>query len=145
MFDENWMTGKENKPIDSVEDALMALSANLHCSGVSCKECAMHMYDKTDGRCGQTRNNATKFLVNELLGDLELGGAKGVERQQIIYEHLFDRFGGLAFKKRDEPQDDVPRDGTCATCVRSKMHTSGIYWCESFGFCYRFDDGKMDE
>lgn len=143
MFDEKYMESHD-KPIDSIEDAMMILLTERNCSGVDCDECAIRMYAKS-GDCGVVVNKAREFLdIRE----------NPLEAQEKIYGALL---GGTKKLRRSPPQKSprerptLVRANTCAGCLHSKMHSSGILFCESFhnfvhegGFCYRHEHGNME-
>lgn len=76
MFDEKWMNGTEDKPIETIEDALFLLASYRFCGGARCKTCVMHMYDHKDGNCGHRMDECVDFLFNKFGIERE-GGEKG--------------------------------------------------------------------
>lgn len=143
MFDEKWMKGKEDKPIETIEDAMMVMIAHNFCSGVNCKDCFMHQYNHENNNCGATRNKALEFIYKHFGMEVKKGD-RGLAGQEKVYKALFENgcLGKLSGKK-EEPKRSG--NGTCEGCYFSKMHTSGIRWCEKFhnfvhedGYCYRF-------
>lgn len=148
MFDEKWMK-EGGKPIESVADVGLILCA---CDNFGCKKCARNMYRPKGVELGGTeacqgvKAEAAKFL-GELLG-------RDVKVEQV--ELVFALAEAMALEKPKQPGlpckvIDTPLEERCSTCTRSKMHPSGIRYCESFGnfvhedgFCYRYEDGKME-
>lgn len=128
MFDEKYMQSHD-KPVESVEDALFIMTARQFCGGTPCSKCALIMYGED---CSAVKDKANKILGVD-------GKGNGDKKQQVMYEMIFEK--GL--QKPEEPEQTCK--GTCAECYFSKMHTSGIRWCEKFCnfvhedvYCYRF-------
>ena len=139
MYDKKWMKSKEDKPIDTIEDALMVIVANLMCAG-GCNKCAMHMYDHSDSKCGTTKDKAMRFLC-EACGAEYDKLQESSKRVQLVYEQLFVK--GVKISAKAEPETACK--GTCEHCFSSEMHVSGIRWCKSFGnfvhdngYCYKY-------
>ena len=104
-----------------------------------CHECAINMYDHNNNKCIKIRKTAEAFLRKKYGFDFV-----GLNAQEFLYNKIF-------LEQTTSDAQEQPK-GTCSACIHSKMHSSGILWCESFGnfvhedgFCYRFDDGNMEK
>ena len=154
MFDEKWMDGSTDKPIETVEDAVIIAVARATCNNVdSCKYCAIHMYDHSNHLCREVSGKAEDVLrANGIHLDIDdLDDEDGECVQELVYDYIH-KIGAFAGKPKPEPEPEKPScDGTCSTCLHSRMHTSGILFCKSFGnfvhedgFCYRFASDKIE-
>lgn len=136
---KEWMKGEEDKPIDSLEDAVMILAARQNCNAGGCDSCPIHAYDHTDLKCGERTCEALVFIT----------GSKENVFTYCESRNLRKNLVNAPFKKR---QALKKMQGTCATCLFSQMHPCGIRFCKSWhnfthedGFCYRYDDGKIED
>lgn len=132
MFDKKYLGDGNSKEIESEAEAIAILMKDRYCSHIgNCKDCPLSMYEpKEVATCSVVWTKALQFLgIDEHL--------RGTE--------IFD----LLEKKASGRKELC--EGTCEGCLHSKEHTSGLLFCESFhnfthkeGFCYRFEDGKME-
>lgn len=131
----------QSKKVETIEDALFVIGCSDKCGSVCCSECGIRLYAR-DGDCDSARDSAREFMMEQAFEGYrnELTGLRGIDAQSKLYEIIFER-GGC--KPQVEPEKSCAR--TCAECLHSRMHSSGILWCDSFhnfvhedGYCYRF-------
>lgn len=144
MFDKKYMDSRD-KPLESIEDALMVIAAKENCGGVNCSECALTMYGNG---CGTYVDKAYKILFERF--GIRFG-KHGLTTQQSVYDQIF-RAGKVKEVTWVIPSGAV-RTGkeTCETCQHSRMAESGIRFCGHFfnfvhkdGFCYKYKPVKME-
>lgn len=140
MFDEKYMK-EGGKEFESLVEALLVLRC---CSGFSCRECYRNMFRDVgtmrggEEACGvhhKARDYITKITGKNCDNDRELVISS--------YELIMNKAPKVEIKEEG--------DKTCANCLHSQMHTSGIRFCHSFGnfvhedgFCYRWKSDKIE-
>ena len=148
MYDKKYLEN-EVKPIETVEQAkAILIIAELHCGG--CAKCPVRMYETSKGStCGATKTKARKFLEEHGIDHDEVIERARQNPKDVRAEYYDYLVSGS--KEESVEQRKQKCKGTCAACINSKMHSSGILWCDSFynfvhedGFCYRYVDAKLE-
>lgn len=140
MYDKKYLEEGNVKEIATVEDALLILATERICG--SCRECPVRMYEASKGGdCNRTLDKARKFLAKHYGTDTDKDGWKNVVSKELC-AHL---------GSNHTQTDEEACEGTCATCLSSDMHPSGIRFCHSWhnfthddGFCYRYKSDKIE-
>jgi len=137
MFDEKYndFVHNHNKPMDTLEDAIMYLVGKKVCG--SCSLCPAQMYEDV---CSEKWEEAIKIATNAL-GNVSPESEKDIANE-ILYTYLFEK-----------KQKANPKDARCDQCAHSFMRECGIRWCKRFGnfvhengYCYRYEPSdKMEE
>lgn len=148
MFDEKYMKSQD-KPLETVEDALAYVFYHLNCSGVACSNCGCAMYGAEDGRCAKLRRKAGEILGVVFNTNGKALVNNGEEGQKAVYEaYCAGKFSVLAAA----PAKSEETSGTCEACIHSVKHSSGILFCKSFGnfthadgHCYRYEPKEGGE
>lgn len=141
--------------VESLKEAIALILAHDRCNGQDCRCCPMNVDRNGHPSSGECEGNMDR--VDEYW-EKRFGVKyfyKSVHKDDPARE-AYDLIIGLGSgkPKEDEPKKEERKEEakTCETCLHSDMHPSGILFCKSFhnfvhenGFCYRHDDGKMDE
>lgn len=134
--------------VENLREAIALIVARGLCERQACSTCPMNV--NKDGKPGNRECDNNKRRVDVFLGK-RLGMKYFFEKgkkdpARIAYDFVM----GLDLDK-EKPKEN-PKAGTCATCLFSQMHTSGILFCKSWhnfthddGFCYRYDGGKIED
>lgn len=143
MFDEKYLNTGNVKKIETVEQAKAILAITKICKG--CEECPVRMYEPRKGSsCSEVQKSATNFLKKAGV-PVPVVNAKGI---------LADVYNRIACPTMEESKEATAiSNRSCAGCMNAELHSSGIYWCKSFGnfvhadgYCYRFvTSAKMEE
>lgn len=137
----------KNREVESLKEAIALIVAHDACSSQSCDTCPMNA-DRNgnpgNGECGGNKRRVDKFWKKRFGVNYFNGRPKDSARA------AYDFIMGSDLDK--EKPKEKPKAGTCATCLFSQMHPSGIRFCKSWhnfthnnGFCYRYDDGKIED
>ena len=136
---KEWMKGEEDKPIDSLEDAVMILAARQNCDADVCDSCPIHAYDHADNKCAERTVKALAFITGSKENVFTYYKSKNFRKDLV----------NASFKKSQELKK---MQGTCDTCLSSQMHPSGIRFCDYWhnfthedGFCYRYKSDKIED
>lgn len=137
IYDKKWFEHR-SKPMETLEDALCYVAGRLNCG--DCSGCPVHLY-----HTGCTNsNNHNKEIARKAMKLL------GADIDFSSDEKMYASINAMEGKVRTSKQS--AKKGTCATCLFSQMHTSGILFCKSWhnfthddGFCYRYDGGKIED
>lgn len=132
IYDKKWLKNHD-KPMETVEDALCYVAGRMNCG--NCSECPVHLY-----HIGCSSPDMRAKAMKILGADIDFSSD----------EKMYASINAMEGKVRTSKQS--AKKGTCATCLFSQMHPSGIRFCKSWhnfthddGFCYRYDDGKIED
>lgn len=138
IYKEEW--GHKQKPLETIEDAVIILSAGFICTKLTgCENCPVYCYERAErkgGDCSNTKESAIRFLR-------EKGAIYDVGKKEF------------AFRPEITPHKEIPKqpphtsqkDHKCTNCQHKKLLDGGYLFCTKFhnttipeGYCHNFEE-----